>query len=62
MHPRNPYYKNTPDFFKLSDSYPNLKKYLSYDKNKSKYVIDFYNASALKEICCTLLKDTFGKF
>ena len=61
MHPRSPYFNNTPDFLKLSENNSNLKKYLDYDEKKKKYSIDFYNPNALKEICCALLKETFSK-
>ncbi len=60
MHPRSPYFNNTPDFLKLSEKWANLKKYLNYDEKKKKYSIDFYNPNALKEICCALLKENFS--
>jgi hypothetical protein len=60
MHPRSPYFNNTPDFLKLSEKNTNLKKYLNYDEKKKKYSIDFYNPNALKEICCALLKENFS--
>ena len=61
MHPRSPYFNNTPDFSKLSQKHPNLKNHLDYDEKKKKHTIDFYNPNALKEICCALLKEDFGK-
>lgn len=62
MHPRSPYYNNTPDFKELSEINIDLKNHLKYDKKKSKYVIDFYDPNALKALCCALCKKTFSKF
>lgn len=60
MHPRNPFYKNPPDFYKLAQMYPEFSKFCKF-KNNNKCTIDFKNPSALRSLSCTLLKDLYGK-
>lgn len=55
MHPRNPFYNNSPDFKKLASIYSDFAKYV-----KSTNKIDFKDPESIKSLCCTLLKHLFG--
>jgi hypothetical protein len=58
MHPRNPFYNNTPDFGKLREIYPEFSKFC-IKKADNQYTIDFKKSESLKALCCVLLKDLF---
>ena len=62
MHPRNPYFNNTPDFLKLCEAYPPLKNHIKAgSKANKKASIDFRDIEALRDLCCALMKDTFSE-
>lgn len=61
MHPRNPFYLNPPDFFKLAQAYPEFSHFCKFESD-SKCSINFKDPFALKSLSCTLLKDLYGKF
>jgi hypothetical protein len=62
MHPRNPFHKNPPDFNRLARLYPNFQKCCTFNRNNNQYTLDFKNPECLKVLCCTLLKDVYGKY
>ncbi|CAF0831428.1 unnamed protein product [Brachionus calyciflorus] len=59
MHPRNPFFNNPCDFFKLSQKYPDFARYIKCVNNQN-FSIDFKDPEALKSLCCTLLNDLYG--
>ena len=64
MHPRNPFYKNPPDFNQLAALYPDFSSHCTCITEKSgtkTYRINFHDPNAVKSLTCTLLKHLFGK-
>ena len=58
MHPRNKYCKNTANFEKLGEKYPEFRKHLL--PTSSKYTINFKDPKALRELTVSLLREDFG--
>ncbi|KAG4087246.1 S-adenosyl-L-methionine dependent methyltransferase [Neocallimastix lanati (nom. inval.)] len=57
MHLRNKYYNNAPDFVKLANLYPSLKKYIKYNRHSHSRVgtINFKDPRACRELTYALL-------
>ncbi|KAL6628652.1 S-adenosyl-L-methionine dependent methyltransferase [Neocallimastix sp. 'constans'] len=57
MHLRNKYYNNVPDFVKLANLYPSLKKYIKYNRRSHSRVgtINFKDPRACRELTYALL-------
>lgn len=61
LHPRNPYYRNPPNFFDLARLYPDsISKFVAIkDYFQKKAYLDFKNPLALKALTQTLLLHDF---
>jgi len=55
MHLRNKYYNNAPDFIKLAESYPSLKKYIKFQRHSKQGTLNFKDPRAVRELTYALL-------
>ena len=55
MHQRNKYYQNAPDFLKLANTYPSLKKYIKFNRHSKQGTINFKDPRACRELTYALL-------
>lgn len=60
MHPRNPFFNKPPDFFQLSQKYPEFSRFCLPTKIEKIATVDFKNPESLRAVCWVLLRDLFN--